>query len=220
MSGKANNPWGARGARAWAHHQLEERRKQKHELMLAAPPPDWREYLDHYLGRRARLVDFQHALFSLEQFFPCQLVFAALCVHAQRSRLLPPPLPRYMQVQFPALQLQRFLRGCVLATAQALATLPSGCFYILHSKTKSRWIRHVFVRVMSGFVTRAQVQRPGAAPRVLFDYHYANAFNSKLGGASGYNNTRCGCFGSAAACRSMPHAHAFAVCRTTQENAT
>jgi hypothetical protein len=34
----------------------------------------------------------------------------------------PPPLPRYMQVQVPALQLQSFLRGFVVATANALVT--------------------------------------------------------------------------------------------------
>ena len=98
-----------------------------------------------------------------------------------------------MQVQFPALQLQRFLRGRVLAAAQALATLPSGCFYLLHPTTKSRWISRIFVRVMSGFVMRAKVRRLGVMcrPCVLFDYHYANVFSSKLCGASGYNNQQC-----------------------------
>ena len=77
MSGKATPAsYGARGARLWVCDQFEMRRSRKHELMLATPPPDWREYFDHYLGRRARLVDFQHALLSLQQFFPCHLVFA------------------------------------------------------------------------------------------------------------------------------------------------
>ena len=40
---------------------------RKHDLMLITPPPDWREYFDHYLGysRRARLVDHWHALLRL-----------------------------------------------------------------------------------------------------------------------------------------------------------
>jgi hypothetical protein len=47
MSGKPTpKSWGARGGRAWNRHQFEMRRSQKHELMLAAPPPDWREYFD------------------------------------------------------------------------------------------------------------------------------------------------------------------------------
>ncbi len=61
-------------------------------------------------------------------FFPCQLVYAALCMFAHRSRRPPLPLPRYMQLQFSPLQLQRFLRGCVLSTAHALATPPASVF--------------------------------------------------------------------------------------------
>jgi hypothetical protein len=29
----------------------------RHDLMLITPPPDWREYSDHYFGTHARLVD-------------------------------------------------------------------------------------------------------------------------------------------------------------------
>jgi hypothetical protein len=142
-----------------------ERKRQKQELMLITPPPDWREYHDHYLGRRALLIDHHHALLSIEQFFPCQLVFAALCVHARRS-LAPPPLPPpytppplpppHIQVHIPALQLQRFLRGCVLATARALVA-PPAC--VVRPITKRRQIDCIFARVMSGFVARAEVRR-------------------------------------------------------------
>jgi hypothetical protein len=166
MSGKAGkgiirNPW------YWSMVDRRKRKQQKHEEMLITPPPDWREYFDHYLGRRTCLVDIQHALLSLEQFFPCQLIFAALCVHAQRLRQPSPPLPRYMQVRFPALQLQRFLRGCVLVTARSLVIPPSNVFHLVHTRVKSRWIDRIFVRVMSGFARRAQVRRMSCCSRAF-----------------------------------------------------
>ena len=71
-------------------------------------------------------------------------------------------LPRYLQLQFQPLQLQRFLRGCVIATAHALVTPPASVFRLVHARTKSRWFDRIFVRVMSGFVARAEVRRQGA----------------------------------------------------------
>ena len=59
---------------------------------------------------------------------PCQLVRAARCVHAQPS--CQPP-PSQMQLQFSPLQLQRFLRGCVLATAHALVTPPASVVVVV-----------------------------------------------------------------------------------------
>jgi hypothetical protein len=75
---------------------------------------------------------------------PCHLIFAALCVHAQRSRQPPLPLPPYMQVQFPALQLQRFLRSCVLATAHALVMPPASVY--VHAKDRRCWFERIFGR--------------------------------------------------------------------------
>jgi hypothetical protein len=168
MSGKAGR--GANGGYFDQRRRIEERKRQKRDLMLIAPPPDWREYFDHYLGRRACLGDHWHALLSLEQLHPCQLVFAALCARMRRFRLpLPPlpPLPRYMQVQFPALQLQRFLRSCVLATAHALATPPASVCRLVHARTRSRWIDCIFVRVMKGFLRRAKVRLFAARCTIL-----------------------------------------------------
>jgi hypothetical protein len=91
---------------------------------------------------------------------PCHLVRAAMFFHAQRSRQPPPPIPPGAQLQFMPLQLQRFLRSCVLATAHALVTPPASV--LVHARTKSRCIERIFVRVMSGFVARAEVRRQGA----------------------------------------------------------
>ena len=90
------------------------------------------------------------------------LVRAALCIHAHRSRQPPPPLPPYMQLQFPPLKLQRFLRSCVLATAHALVSSTASVFRLVDARTKSRWIERIFVRVMSGFEARAEVRRQKA----------------------------------------------------------
>jgi hypothetical protein len=67
-----------------------------------------------------------------------------------------------VQLQFQPLQLQRFLRGCVFATAHALATPPASVFHLVHARTKGRWIDCIFMRVMSGFVAKAEVRRQAA----------------------------------------------------------
>jgi hypothetical protein len=111
-------------------------------------------------------VRHRRVLLTLHELsLPCDLVRAAMFFHAQRSRQPPPRLPRYMQLQFLPLQLQRFLRSCVLATAHALVTPPASMprqKTHVDPRTKSRWIERIFVRVMSGLVARAEVRRQGA----------------------------------------------------------
>ncbi len=124
------------------------------------------QYPDHYLCRMMPIVlfiDHQRMLVNLEQLLhPRDLVHAAMFFHAQRSRRPPPQLPRYMQLQFQPLQLQRFLRGCVITAAHALVTPPASVFRLVHARTENRWIDLIFVRVMSGFAARLEVRRQGA----------------------------------------------------------
>ncbi len=113
---------------------------------------------DLYLGRRVCIP-----LKQLDQVMrPCHLVCTAMFFRVLRLVLPPLPLPSYMQLQFQPLQLQRFLRSCVLATAHALASPPASVCRLVHARKKSNWIDCIFVRVMSGFMARAdiRVQRP------------------------------------------------------------
>jgi hypothetical protein len=127
----------------------------------AAPDSPPVQLFDHYTRNILLFVDYRRVLLTLyELSLPYDLVRAAMFFHAQRSRQPPPRLPRYMQLQFLPLQLQRFLRSCVLATAHALVTPPASVF--VHARTKSRCIERIFVRVMSGFVARAEVRRQAA----------------------------------------------------------
>ncbi len=124
---------------------------------IRSPPLDC---FDHYLGKIVQF--FFHGRFPLSQaccdlLLPRELVCMALCIHAQRSLQPPPPLPSYMQLRFRPLQLQRFLRGFVFAASHALVTPPASV--LVHARTKSRYIERIFVRVMSGFVARAEVRR-------------------------------------------------------------
>jgi hypothetical protein len=126
------------------------------------------QYFDHYRGKIVCFVNHRHVLLSMHNFaLPCGLVYAAMFFHAQRSRR-PPRLPRYMQLRFPPRQLQRFLRSCVLATAHALVTPPAvvitplAVSARLDPATMWRWSHRIFVRVMSGFVARAEVRLQGA----------------------------------------------------------
>jgi hypothetical protein len=133
--------------------------------------PSSDEYVDHFLRRLMPFVySVNHAPHPCHRsvlvrpddlLIPSHLVRAAMFFHAQRSRR-PLRLPRYMQLQFPPLQLQRFLRSCVLATAHALVKPPASVFRLVDARTKSRWIERIFVRVMSGFVAKAEVRRQGA----------------------------------------------------------
>jgi hypothetical protein len=191
-------------------------------------------HTDRYLGRRVcapdavcdatvkQLTSDQDVLAPMQQLtisqavLPIQLVCAAVRNHAQRSRLLPPRLPPYMQLEFLPLQLQRFLRGCVLAAAHSLVTPPASVFHLVHARTKSRWIDRIFVCVMSGFVARAEVRRQGArcacraAPPHLFFLsdrmvwsHWSSLFTDAFcRRISGYIGQLCCGFGRAAECRS------------------
>jgi hypothetical protein len=127
-------------------------------VSLAPPPPDLLliSFFDRYLGMGTCVPAKQLG----QVLLPCHLVRAAMFFHAQRSRQPPPPFPPGLQLQFLPLQLQRFLRSCVLATAHALVTPPASVF--VHARTKSRCIERIFVRVMSGFVARAEVRRQAA----------------------------------------------------------
>ena len=121
------------------------------------------QVFDHYTGKILLFIDHRRILLSLNELsLPCDLVYAAMFFHSQRSRRPPPQLPRYMRLQFPPLQLQRFLRGCVLATAHALVMPHASVLRLVHARTKSLWIERIFVRVMSGFVEKAKVRRQGA----------------------------------------------------------
>ena len=113
-------------------------------------------FFDCYLRQRMRVPAKQLG----QPMLPSHLVRTAMFFHAQRSCQPPPPFPPGTQLQFMPLQLQRFLRSCVLATAHALVTPPASVF--VHARTKSRCIDRIFVRVMSGFVARAEVRRQAA----------------------------------------------------------
>jgi hypothetical protein len=186
------------------------------------------KYVDHYLSRAA-CFDVHHCvrLSLVELLLPCHLVCAALCVHAQRSRQPPPPFPPGAQLQFRPLQLQRFLRSCVLATAHALVTPPASVFRLVHARTKSRWIERIFVRVMSDFVARAMVRRQAtrcarACRATLARLSFASSHGSAItllthsaANAGGYPGTMAG---DALASAALPnavllHAHALLVCR-------
>ena len=124
----------------------------------AQPPPDSPliKFFDRYLGRSTCVAAKQLG----QTMFPCHLVCAAMFFHTQRSHQPPPPFPSGVLMQFPLLQLQRFLRSCVTATARALATPPASVF--VYERHRWRCMNRVFVRVMSGFVARAEVRRQGA----------------------------------------------------------
>jgi hypothetical protein len=127
--------------------------------LLDSPPI---EILDHYLGMIVRFFDYHHVYISLHELsLPYRLVFAAVFFYTRRSRR-PPRLPRYTQIQFHPLQLQRFLRAFVLTTARALVSPPASAFRMVLGTTKSRWMHRIFNRVMSGFVARTEVRRQEA----------------------------------------------------------
>ena len=118
--------------------------------------------LDHYLGVIVRFIDYHHVYMSLHELsLPYRLVLAAVFFYTRCSRR-PPRLPRYTQIQFHPLQLQRFLRAFVLTTARALVSPPASAFRLVLGTTKSRWMHRIFVRVMSGFVARTEVRRQEA----------------------------------------------------------
>ena len=149
-------------------------------------------FFDYYLGRRV-CVPFKQLGHVL---LPCHLACAAICVHAQRSRRPLLPFPPSMQLEFLPLQLQRFLRGCVLATAHALVTPPADAF--VYPRDRWRFIDRILVRVMSGFVRRAEVRRQGArcactcaCRAALAGGCFIDAFRSKRKRMFGCDGRRC-----------------------------
>jgi len=159
----------------------------------AKPPSDSLvPFFDYYLGRRV-CVPFKQLGHVL---LPCHLACAALCVHAQRSHRPLLPFPPSMQLEFLPLQLQRFLRGCVLATAHALVTPPADAF--VYARDQWRFIDRILVRVMSGFVRRAEVRRQGArcactcaCRSALAGGCFIDAFRSKRKRIFGCDGRRC-----------------------------
>jgi hypothetical protein len=108
------------------------------------------EYLDYYLGKNACFCGHPHVLLSMV-LLPCQIVFAALWIHARaHKRVL--PLPRLMQLKFPPLHLQRYLRGFVTLAADKLGN-PMASKYYIH-----RVNLLIFMRVMSGFFWKSEVR--------------------------------------------------------------
>ena len=100
---------------------------------------------------------------------PCRLLHVVLRIRAQRLGHPLPVAPDYMQLHITPLQLQRFLRGCVLSLAHALVAPPACVFRLVLARTKGRWVDRIFIRVMSGFVARAEVRMAQAAPCNMCD---------------------------------------------------
>jgi hypothetical protein len=96
---------------------------------------------------------------------PCRLVHVVLHLRAQRMGQPLPVAPDYRQLEITPLQLQRFLRGCVLSLAHALVAPPACVFRLVPARTKRRWVDCIFIRVMSGFVARAEVRMAQGAVR-------------------------------------------------------
>ena len=76
-------------------------------------------------------------------------------------RTLRQPLPSLAQLAFPPKRLQRFLRGCAVATARKLVTAPATM--CIGAWTPMIWRNRIFARVMSGFVVREGVRLQAAA---------------------------------------------------------
>ncbi len=92
--------------------------------------------------------------------FDVLLVRFALFFQPRRS--LRQPLPALPQLPFPPQRLQRFLRGCVLATAHGLVNAPASvCDPTWTPMERER--NRIFARVMNGFVRREQA---AAAARI------------------------------------------------------
>ena len=70
-------------------------------------------------------------------------------------------LPRLGRLVFPPKLLRRFLRGCVVATAHGLVTVPASV--VNDERKKTIWTKRIFVRVMSGIVTSEGMRLQAAA---------------------------------------------------------
>jgi hypothetical protein len=161
---------------------------------------------------------------SAKQFaqamLPFHLARAVPCLH----------FPPCTQLDYLPLQLQRFLRGCVLATARRLISLPASELCLVRARTLNRWIDCIFVRVMSGFARtnmRAEVLRQGArcacACRAALGRLSCKRSHSltiislthTAANACGYPGTMTGDAGASAALPNVVllYAHALLVCR-------
>ena len=74
------------------------------------------------------------------------------------SESLRQQLPALGQLSFPPKLLRRFLRGCVVSTAQRLVTTPAGVHVAARKK-----MNRIFARVISGVVMREEVRLQAAA---------------------------------------------------------
>ncbi len=91
---------------------------------------------------------------------------ALLCVLVRFALYSPPlslrqQLPTLGQLPFPPKRLQRFLRGCAVATAHGLVTAPASVF--VTARKKMTLSNCIFARVMSNFVAREEARLQAAA---------------------------------------------------------
>jgi hypothetical protein len=84
-----------------------------------------------------------------------------LALYFKSRRSLHQWLPRLGQLVFPPKLLRRFLRGCVVATAHGLVTVPAGVF--VTARKKKIWKNRIVARVISGAVMREEVRLQAAA---------------------------------------------------------
>ncbi len=89
----------------------------------------------------------------------CFLVRLALYFESRCS--LRQRLPRLGQLAFPSKLLRRFLRGCVVFTADGLVIAPASVFITVRKKIF--WMNRIVARVMSGAVMREERRLQAAA---------------------------------------------------------
>jgi ankyrin repeat protein len=133
----------------------------------AVHPSLYVSFFDRYLGKHMRVPVHEFGQVVL----PCRLVHVVLRFRAQRLGQPLQDAPDYRQLDITPLQLQRFLRGCVLCVARALVAPPVCVFRLVLARTKGRWVDRIFIRVMSGFVARSKQTLDGikanAAARIV-----------------------------------------------------
>jgi hypothetical protein len=135
----------------WTDMYLEESEKQRAADYLMQMQSVL--YFDHYLSRPVYAKRFDCIM------LPSHIVLGALWLQSRATPLwftvafkaAAEHAPRFTQLEFQPMQMQRFLRRCVVFTAHKL-TSSSGQKCVNASK-------HVFMRVMIGFVGRLQVRR-------------------------------------------------------------
>jgi hypothetical protein len=94
---------------------------------------------------------------------------AHMCVLVRFSlfftrRSLRQPLPSLAHLAVPPLRLQRFLRGCVAFTADALVTAPARDVSVfVEAQKKMIWGNCIFMRVLNGIVVKEEVRLQATA---------------------------------------------------------